>query len=252
MGLLDSARGAIIVGFRTLLGFLFTSVLSVLHVAPWLQTALLSMPRLLGVEHQLYDQLLHYATGAPSWALPLGVATLLALLWRLTLPWFLDPRGVLRRSAAQGSVTWAVPSLLSWVPSSDAAQAIVIAVREGQTEVVQSLLLSGTSPDSSDSAGRSALMWAARSGDTPMAKLLLEASASVDRTDAEGFTALTWAARHGCTPVVALLLNSGADIEHKDRRGATAYIWAIAFAQRQAPHCTVQTDPSCISYPQTH
>ncbi len=105
------------------------------------------------------------------------------------------------------------------------------AAKRGDLAVVRQLLERGTSPDTRDSDGVTALMYAAEAGHAPVVRHLLERGADPNLRDSSyGMTALMVASAEGRTEVVRLLLDAKADVDAKDNNlGATALLGAAEY-----------------------
>lgn len=102
------------------------------------------------------------------------------------------------------------------------------AIKTGDLETVEFLILSGEDMEHCDEANNSALMAASYYGDTGIMKALLEAGADVDAFNNEGDTALMFALWDPSpkTDAVKLLLKFDADIEVMNDNGMTPLILA--------------------------
>jgi hypothetical protein len=116
------------------------------------------------------------------------------------------------------------PVATGWTP-------LLIAAAEGHEGVVAALLEAGAAPNAKNQLGRTALMLASSKGFTAIVKSLLARGAdpNIAPTDAQGWTALMVAARTGQVETVQVLLTGGADPAAKDKSGSTAL--ALAEAQ---------------------
>src|SRR3990167_2006613 len=90
--------------------------------------------------------------------------------------------------------------------------ALLLAARNGKTEMVEWLLKNGASLSEKDNYGYTALLGAASNGKTETVKWLLDHGASLSEKDNDGYTALLRAARNGKTETVEWLLENGAGI----------------------------------------
>ena len=119
------------------------------------------------------------------------------------------------------------PVATSWTP-------LLIAAAEGHESVVAALLEAGAAPNVKNQLGRTALMFASSKGFTTIVKNLLARGAdpSVAPTDEQGWTALMVAASTGQVETVQALLSGGADVTSRDKNGDTAL--ALADAQGHA------------------
>lgn len=129
---------------------------------------------------------------------------------------------------------------LSW---SNTGSALMLAVEEKQTAIVEFLLAKGanvheryqpseTAYDKSQ-AGETALFLAMAHPNPTIARLLLKKGAEVDVKNAEGLTPLFYAARDGNTAMLDLLVSQGAKLDYQDKKGNTILTWAFAGGQFQ-------------------
>jgi ankyrin repeat protein len=107
-------------------------------------------------------------------------------------------------------------------PSKDQQSSIHTASRNGQLDVVRSLLDHGSDVDERDHIGRTALIVASRDGKLQVAKLLIERGAYVNSRSNAGWTPLHHASINGHLDVVRLLLNHCADLNARMRSQKTA------------------------------
>lgn len=99
--------------------------------------------------------------------------------------------------------------------------ALIIAVNEGQTEIVKSLVNAGADINARRDAyfGSTALMEAGVRNDPDLARWLLDQGADLHRRDTLGDTPLNWAAYYGHQDLVALYLERGADWSVASKQG---------------------------------
>lgn len=102
-----------------------------------------------------------------------------------------------------------------------AEEPIVEAVRRGDRERAEYLLLNGSSADAVSSAGESLLRIAIGQSDESMVELLLEAGADANARDANGDGPLHVAARENLISIFELLLEAGADTDARNAAGET-------------------------------
>ena len=107
-------------------------------------------------------------------------------------------------------------------PSDDERLSICAASRNGNIDVVRSLLDHGSDIEQKDSDRRTPLALASRDGQLEMAKLLIERGAYVDSREPEGWTPLHLASRYGHFHIVRLLLDHNAEIDARQRNQRTA------------------------------
>ena len=101
------------------------------------------------------------------------------------------------------------------------------AVYAGDEDAVLRLLRTGTSPESTDEDGQTALYLAAVSDAPGVARLLLAAGADPDRLSAGADAPLCGAACGGHIEVVRALLAAGADPDLEEGYGFRALTWAV-------------------------
>jgi ankyrin repeat protein len=105
---------------------------------------------------------------------------------------------------------------------------LMIAVAEGNEEVVSVLIKSGANVNAKNKLGRTSLMFASKYGFYSIAKMLLENNANTDEipNDKDGWTAIIAAVYEGHDDIVNLLISHGADTKIQDKNGKTALMWA--------------------------
>ena len=89
-------------------------------------------------------------------------------------------------------------------------QAVILAVKTGDTETVADLLDRGVPIDTKDDEGNSLLHWAAEGGHVTTMRLLIRRRCDVDSVDGRGLTPLHLAATMGQTKAVRELIRNGA------------------------------------------
>lgn len=108
------------------------------------------------------------------------------------------------------------------VRAQDGEPAILAAARAGRTNIVRMLTSSHANAGLQDRSGTSALMLAAAQANLEMIQVLLEAGAPVDQADKVGRTALWYASRADDAKGALALLQQGADLNHADSSGVSA------------------------------
>ena len=89
----------------------------------------------------------------------------------------------------------------------------MVAARNGNAKIVQTLIDEGANLDAKDIYGETALMYAIGYRHTMIAKTLIDEGASVNEEDVAGMTALNIAMGQGNTEVAELLKEKGAEID---------------------------------------
>ncbi|CAI8021201.1 Putative ankyrin repeat protein MM_0045, partial [Geodia barretti] len=111
--------------------------------------------------------------------------------------------------------------------------ALIVAAREGRTEVVSLLLETGANTDLQNMYGDSALMMAARMGRTAVVSLLIEVGANADLQNKNGDSALMLAVKWGRTEVVSLLIEVGANAYLQNKDGDSALMLAVKWGRTE-------------------
>lgn len=96
------------------------------------------------------------------------------------------------------------------------------AAKAGDINSLNAALATGVDVNALDGRGRTALMHAVNEGYTLLVQPLLEAKADVDIRAPDGATALFMAVAHGHTEIVAMLMKAGADVSVRGPKGNTA------------------------------
>ncbi|MRD72980.1 ankyrin repeat domain-containing protein [Rhodocyclus tenuis] len=135
------------------------------------------------------------------------------------LPANASPKRPLRHGAATPPVFRAALALTDSVDSETPAetQALLDAIRAGDTGQLKALLKAGAPVNLADTRGERALALASRAGRLEMVRQLLDQGANPDLRGSDGMAPLSSAALAGNVAVARLLLKAGADV---DRRGA--------------------------------
>jgi ankyrin repeat protein len=111
------------------------------------------------------------------------------------------------------------PCCQEWISASEAATAAT------RLEVVTELLEHGQFElERKDEQGATALLLAVENGYTDIVQLLLSKGADVNTEDYQGTQCLNIAACSGFTEIVKVLLQHGASVQHRNEKGATA-LW---------------------------
>ncbi|KJV05589.1 ankyrin repeat domain-containing protein [Methylocucumis oryzae] len=107
--------------------------------------------------------------------------------------------------------------------SADERQALIVACRQGRSDIVQALVSSGVSLSAIDAYGNNALWAACYSESLACIHSLLAAGIDKDYQNPDtGATALMYAASSGKAEVVECLLAAGADYSLKSKDDFTA------------------------------
>jgi ankyrin repeat protein len=128
------------------------------------------------------------------------------------------------RQNAPPSIVNSPPSDSEWedVSSFDSEQCSVYAAsRDGQLDMVRSLLDSGYDVNDWNTSRETALEVASSLGNLEIARLLIERGADVDSRDRDGWTPLMMALACGQLEAMRLLLDYGADVNARRRDGKT-------------------------------
>ncbi len=107
-------------------------------------------------------------------------------------------------------------------PSDSEGRSVYTASKDGQLDIVRSLLDSGSDVNERNTRRETALGAASRYGKLEVAKLLIERGADMDARDRGGWTPLITASQYGQLEVARLLLDQGADVNAKTRNHSTA------------------------------
>jgi ankyrin repeat protein len=108
------------------------------------------------------------------------------------------------------------------------------AAARGNSEMLITLLASGSDVNAKSSEGWTALMLAAEKGHTAIMEILLAEGANTETKSEQGWTALIDAAVAGHWTAIEVLLAAGANTETKSKQGMTALIYAAASGHSKA------------------
>lgn len=98
------------------------------------------------------------------------------------------------------------------------------AATQGDTTVIQQLLVNGADIEARDVQGRTALLRATRANQVGAATLLIEAGADVNAKDNIADSPYLYAGAQGFNDILLLTLAHGADLQSTNRYGGTALI----------------------------
>jgi ankyrin repeat protein len=113
--------------------------------------------------------------------------------------------------------------------SARAREALLLAVRSGEDEVVRVLLAHGIGADALSPDGEPAVVSAARAQHIGIIRLLMAAHGKPGLRDKVGTSAAMLAAQSANNEMLRILLDSGAPVEDMDKAGRTA-LWYAAHA----------------------
>ena len=109
-----------------------------------------------------------------------------------------------------------------WPATNDPA--LIVAARDGNSEVVRSLLAKRVNVNEAARDGSTAVLWAVYQSDIGMVRALVTAGANLNTPNKYGITPLLQASRTGDTPMIAELLKSGADPNSASREGTQLHL----------------------------
>ena len=136
------------------------------------------------------------------------------------------------RSASATSVNIGLPEVSS-PPTTGLDAQLIEAIRAGDREETESVLVAGANPEARDSEGRTALLIAASLGYQSLIEALIRLGAHQDAQDSRnGRTALHLASMNGHIAAVGCLLERGLEKDAVDFRGYSALQWAL-FNERE-------------------
>ena len=122
---------------------------------------------------------------------------------------------------------------------------LMVASKNGHTEIVQLLLEKGAYVNAKDNYGETALMLAAANGRTEIVQLLLEKGADVNAKNEYGRTALMYALGNYRTEIIQLLLEKGADVNAKNKYGSTALMFAASNGRTEIVQILLEKGGRC-------
>jgi uncharacterized protein len=135
----------------------------------------------------------------------------------------------MRGLGAKAALLLCVVTLIAASPAdlTTSASPVADAARNGDREIVRTLLQKGGDVNAAEGDGMTALHWAARSNDVQMAEMLLYAGANLKAATRLGsYTPLDLASRLGNVEVTKVLLDSGADVGASTSTGLTPLMMA--------------------------
>lgn len=103
--------------------------------------------------------------------------------------------------------------------------------REGETEILASMVDSGLPVNLQDPKGNSLLMLATYNGNLGTSRMLLERGANPDLRNDRGQTPLGGVAFKGYLEIVSLLIEGGADVNADNGGGKTPLFFATLFGR---------------------
>jgi ankyrin repeat protein len=116
--------------------------------------------------------------------------------------------------------------LCSAVTIAAADNAVIEAIKSGNSQAVRGLLQKRADVNAAEADGMTALHWASRNNDLASARLLVGAGANPKATTRYGVTPLALAAQNGSAPMLDLLLKAGADANTALPEGETTLMTA--------------------------
>ena len=117
--------------------------------------------------------------------------------------------------------------LIRKLPYIDVNTALISASRDGQIEMLEMLMEEeGADVNIPNNNGNTPLMIATRNGNTEIARMLIDRGADVNIPDNNGNTPLTWASDRGNIQIVRMLIDRGANVNAKNKWNITPLTWA--------------------------
>jgi len=120
-------------------------------------------------------------------------------------------------------------------------RALVTAVDKADIDLVQKLLLAGTSPGTRDERRRPVVLNATAGNLVEIARLLMAAGADVNAADTNADSAFLLAAAQGHVEILRLAIEYGADVRSLNRYGGTALIPACHHGHVEAVRVLLRT-----------
>ena len=130
-------------------------------------------------------------------------------------------------------------ALLAGASSAASADALIDAVRAGNSQDTVRLIEGGADVNAADSLGTTPLMWAARYGDVVVVERLIEAGAKPAAENVFGVTPMSEAALIGSETVIRELLAAGVDPDSPNPEGETALMLVVRTGQIDAAEALI-------------
>lgn len=105
--------------------------------------------------------------------------------------------------------------------------------RNGDSDILESMIRAGLSVDLSDEKGNTLLMLSSYRGNVSTTRMLLDQYAQVDKRNDRGQTPLGGVCFKGNLKLAKLLLNNGADINADNGGGKTPLMFAAMFGHKE-------------------
>lgn len=138
----------------------------------------------------------------------------------------------MKRRTLLGATLSAAMAMAAIAPTEQTNQALLSAIRAGDTAGVRAALDGGADPNAKDAEGTPALMNAALYGSAATMKMLLDKGADPNARNAMEATALVWGAADPAK--VRLLAARGADVNATSRLGRTPLLVAAGASRNSA------------------
>lgn len=146
------------------------------------------------------------------------------------------PRHKLSRRVLLAGLAMGAP-----VSAQDNAASLRHAAAYGDADAVARLIGIGTSLESRDSAGRTALLLATHGNHIEAARILIEAGADVNAKDSISDSPYLYAAAEGRIEILKMTLAHGADLAATNRYGGTGLIPACHHGHIEAVYLLLKT-----------